>query len=254
MRRKSWIFDHETLPWPNAFLSIPSAPSHSAETPSYKQEAEKREVTLLGCVDWTSLTPGLCVSSYDGKGDGNGWLLGCSKSEGCKYCLTFLEGRSGWLRSTKKEGDKKVFLGSNFVQILPQEKRWVFSWGLCQKSRGYTQRSFLQWSDSSCTQGSRICVLFYKCAWIHCWSLLVTSSEVLYFGWLFYITNFAHSLWMFHWRRVRVSKKTIDSLFSLGPEAWDAGPLWGAPAVPKSTAYTWEKVLILHEAQSLSEA
>lgn len=77
---------------------------------------------------------------------------------------------------------------------------------------------------------------------------------VLYFGWLFYITSFAHSLWMFHWRGVRVSKKTIYSLFSLGPEAWDAGPLWGAPAVPKSTAYTWEKVLILHEAQSLSEA
>lgn len=157
-------------------------------------------------------------------------------------------------KKKKKKGDKKVFSGSKFVQILFQETRWVFGWGLCRKSRGCTQRPVLPWTDSSCTQGSRICVLLHKCSWIHWWSLLETSSEVLYFEWLFYITSFAHSLWMFHWRKVRVSKKTIYSLFSLGPEAWDAGPLWGVPAVPKSTAYIWEKVLILHEAQSLSEA
>lgn len=149
-----------------------------------------------------------------------------------------------------KEGlDEKE--GDFWLRVCPdtQEKRWAFGWGLHQKSRDCTQRPFLPWSDSSCTQGSRICELFYKCAWIHCWSLLESSSEVLYFGWLFYITSFIHSLWMFYWRKVSVSKKTIYSLFSLGPEAWDAGPLWGSPAVPKSTAYTWEKVLILHEVQ-----
>lgn len=107
-----------------------------------------------------------------------GWLLGCSKSEGCEYCFAFLEGRSGWMRSMKKKADKNVFSGSN----LSQEKRWAFGWGLCQKSRGCTQRPFLQWSDSPCTQGSRICVLFYKRAWIHCPSLLVTSSECCILG------------------------------------------------------------------------
>lgn len=61
MRRKSWIFADETLPWPNASLSNPSTlpltPHHPLppvilkKTPSSKQGTEKREVTLLGYVE-----------------------------------------------------------------------------------------------------------------------------------------------------------------------------------------------------------
>lgn len=60
------------------------------------------------------------------------------------FCFS---GRKVWMK-------KRVNSGSKFVQMLSQEKRWAFGWGLCTQSHS-----------------SRICVLFYKYAWIHCWSL-----------------------------------------------------------------------------------
>lgn len=71
------------------------------------------------------------------------------------------------LQSKIKSFEVEMLTCAN-IYSFHYKKFWIFDdetlpWpnaSLCQKSRGCTQRPFLLWSDSSCTQGSRICVLF----------------------------------------------------------------------------------------------
>ena len=60
-----------------------------------------------------------------------GWLLGCSKSEGCEYgfVLFCFSGKKVWMNEKQeiKKADKKGSSGSKFTQILSQEERWAFS-------------------------------------------------------------------------------------------------------------------------------
>lgn len=192
-RSKHWILDRETLPWSRASVS-----PHSAKAPSYKQGAEKREVTFLG-VRWLDFTNTrfICFSlsrQRRGKVE-HTQFLSCSKSESCDFFV--FSGKKVWMNEKQEtKGWQKIFF---WLQVHPDTVSRG-EMGFCLRTlpevahRDIASRGVIPLAPR---EAGFVC----PCKWAELGkrcpnpllisSLLVTSSRVLYFGWPFYITCFA---------------------------------------------------------------
>lgn len=191
---------------------------------------EKRSDTFgVRCMNFTNARFMYFFLLRQGRQKLDGSLAALNQKAEIIVLLFWKEGLDEW-EARRRGWQKGFFLAQSLSRYCLKRRDGLLAGDLVQGLHTETFPSMAWFLLHSRQQD--LCALLQMCL-NPLQPLLEISSEVLYFGWLFCIISFAHSLWMFHWRRVRVSKKTIYSLFSLGPRGMRCWTSLRNPCCPK---------------------